>query len=89
MVTLSAPADTLALLERYRETLRYIFIVSQVELRPSTSDGNGAGLKVEVAPAEGQKCVRCWNYSTHVGDDPNYPTVCERCSAALSEISVQ
>jgi isoleucyl-tRNA synthetase len=88
-VTLSAPVDTLALLERYRETLRYIFIVSQVELRPSTSDGNGAGMKVEVFPAEGQKCVRCWNYSTHVGDDPNYPTVCERCTAALSEISVQ
>ncbi|MBV9148185.1 MAG: isoleucine--tRNA ligase [Acidobacteria bacterium] len=86
-VTLSAPAETMNLLERYADTLRYIFIVSQVELRPAAElDGNGSGLKVEVSPAAGQKCVRCWNYSTHVGDDPTYPTVCERCSAALGEI---
>jgi isoleucyl-tRNA synthetase len=88
-VTLSAPAEIFALLERYRETLRYIFIVSQVELRPFASDGNGAGLKVQVSPAEGQKCERCWNYSTLVGSDPAYPTVCERCSAALAEIFSQ
>jgi isoleucyl-tRNA synthetase len=32
------------------------------------------------------KCERCWNYSTHVGEDKRYPTVCERCSAVLKEI---
>lgn len=86
-VALSAPAEIFSLLERYRETLRYLFIVSQVELRPlAGSDGNGSGLKIEVSPAEGQKCERCWNYSTHVGDDAAYPTVCERCSSALEEI---
>ena len=34
----------------------------------------------------GLKCERCWNFSTHVGEDKNYPTVCERCSAVLKEI---
>ena len=34
----------------------------------------------------GKKCERCWNYSTHVGENAEYPTVCERCVAALAEI---
>jgi isoleucyl-tRNA synthetase len=84
-VVITAPADLYELLNLYRETLRYLFIVSQVELKQSSS-GNGSGLKVEVLPADGQKCERCWNYSTLVGSDTTYPTVCERCSAALGEI---
>jgi isoleucyl-tRNA synthetase len=44
------------------------------------------GLRVEARHAPGQKCERCWNYSTHVGENRSYPTVCERCSAALSVI---
>ncbi|HVH88932.1 MAG TPA: isoleucine--tRNA ligase [Terriglobales bacterium] len=85
-VKISAPADSYSLLERYRETLRYLFIVSQVELHALSGTGNGSGLKVEVLPADGKKCERCWNYSTQVGRDPVYPNVCERCSAALHEI---
>lgn len=86
-IVLSAPKETYELLERYAETLRYLFIVSQVELR-HLPGGNGLGMKVEVLPAEGQKCERCWNYSTHVGEDAVYPTACERCTAALAEILV-
>jgi isoleucyl-tRNA synthetase len=36
--------------------------------------------------ADGAKCERCWNYSTHVGENADYPTVCERCVMALNEI---
>ena len=82
-VALSAPAETHGLLQKYSGTLRYLFIVSQVELQPRPGQGNGSGLKVEVFPADGTKCERCWNYSTQVGSDPEYPTVCERCSDAL------
>ena len=46
----------------------------------------GSALSVEVTKAEGEKCERCWNYSTHVGEDATYPTVCERCSANLRTI---
>ncbi len=43
-------------------------------------------MHVEVKKADGAKCERCWNYSTHVGEDKTYPTVCERCSAVLNEL---
>jgi isoleucyl-tRNA synthetase len=41
---------------------------------------------VSVQRADGTKCERCWNYSTHVGENSDYPTVCERCVKALAEI---
>jgi isoleucyl-tRNA synthetase len=44
------------------------------------------GLNVRVLRADGAKCERCWNYSTHVGENADYPTVCERCVKALTEI---
>ena len=43
-------------------------------------------MHIEVKKADGAKCDRCWNYSTHVGEDKTYPTVCERCSAVLKEL---
>jgi hypothetical protein len=39
--------------------------------------------EIGVVNAEGQKCDRCWNYSTHVENLPNIPTACERCVPAL------
>ena len=81
-VELAASGETLELLTRYREELRYVFIVSQVEVTAGQADD----LAVKVALAEGQKCERCWNYSTRVGESSRYPTVCERCVEALDEI---
>jgi isoleucyl-tRNA synthetase len=83
-VQLTASGETYELLERYEKELRYLFIVSQVELGLA-SDG-AAGVSVEVSRAEGQKCERCWNYSTRVGESARYPTACERCVEALTEI---
>jgi len=75
------------LLRHNEAQLRYLFIVSAVELRPAASqDGASGAVKVEVKKADGQKCERCWNYSVHVGEDKLYPTVCERCSAVLKEL---
>jgi isoleucyl-tRNA synthetase len=85
-VKLTATDPVYSVLDAYRDQLRYLFIVSAVTLEPKAS-GNGTGsVTVSVAKADGQKCERCWNYSTHVGEDKEYPTVCERCSAALREI---
>ncbi|MBV8205964.1 MAG: isoleucine--tRNA ligase [Acidobacteria bacterium] len=75
-VAITSPAH--ALLNKYRKDLRALFIVSGVEVLPGTE------LNVTVSKAAGQKCERCWNYSVHVGEDAVYPTVCERCSAALA-----
>jgi isoleucyl-tRNA synthetase len=81
---ISAADESYDLLTRYRDELRYVFIVSQVDVVPS--DEGASGIVVKVLPAEGQKCERCWNYSTRVGESTRYPNVCERCVAALEEI---
>ena len=89
-VTLSASGSLGALLRTYAAHLPAMFIVSQVEVTSGSGDGGPStgveGLQVHVGRAQGQKCERCWNYSTHVGENPKYPTVCERCVAALDEI---
>jgi isoleucyl-tRNA synthetase len=79
-VVLTADADTTRFLLDYFDQLRYIFIVSQVEVH------EGNSLAVEIRKADGAKCERCWNYSVRVGEFEKYPTVCERCMEALTDI---
>jgi isoleucyl-tRNA synthetase len=79
-VVLTTDKETTRFLLDYFDQLRYIFIVSQVEVH------EGDKLSVQVQKADGTKCERCWNYSTRVGEFENYPTVCERCIAALNEL---
>ena len=87
-VNLSAQGQTYDLLENYLKDLRYIFIVSQVNLARAEEGGatESNGVAVTVERATGEKCERCWNYSTRVGESSRYPTVCERCVEALDEI---
>ncbi len=89
-VLLNADLELKAKLKHYLPQLPGLFIVSQVELINA-----GAGefksdtvpsLEVTVQRADGKKCERCWNYSTHVGENSRYPTICERCSEAIAEI---
>jgi isoleucyl-tRNA synthetase len=79
-VVLTADRETTLFLMDYYPQLRYLFIVSQVEVH------EGDSLMVEIRRADGEKCERCWNYSTRVGEFEKYPTVCERCAGALAEI---
>jgi isoleucyl-tRNA synthetase len=81
-VAIDAGGPTYQLLKHYENQLRYVFIVSQVSLAESQT----GELKVQIERAKGEKCERCWNYSTRVGEFARYPTVCERCAAALEEI---
>jgi isoleucyl-tRNA synthetase len=67
-------------LDDYAADLPGLFIVSQVILEP------GDERRVIVERADGVKCERCWKYSTAVGDDLDFPTVCDSCSAALREM---
>jgi len=88
-------AELISLLETYKDLLPGFFIVSQfrsgldgVEL-PGAITENAPKTSpwiVRVERAPGAKCERCWNYSTHVGENTDYPTVCERCVKALTEI---
>ena len=83
---LTATEPLYSLLDRHRDQLRYLFIVSDVVLDRAAATNGAAGLQIKVNKAPGAKCERCWNYSVHVGEDRTYPTVCERCSAVLAEI---
>ncbi|MBA2378155.1 MAG: isoleucine--tRNA ligase, partial [Blastocatellia bacterium] len=79
-VILTTDNETTRFLLDYYRDLRYLFIVSQVEVH------EGEGFSVKIEKASGEKCERCWNYSTRVGEFERYPTVCERCFDALGEI---
>jgi isoleucyl-tRNA synthetase len=93
-VIVSAYGKRYQLLKRHSDQLRYVFIVSKVDLvekvgildDPLYEPPNDI-FAVEVDRfAEGVKCERCWNYSTRIGESSRYPTVCERCVEALAEI---
>jgi isoleucyl-tRNA synthetase len=89
-VLLNAELELKAKLKQYLPILPGLFIVSQIDfLTAGAGDFKSdviPGLEVTVQKAEGKKCERCWNYSTHVGENSRYPTICERCSESLSEI---
>ena len=85
-VTVTAAEPVFSVLTRYQDRLRYLFIVSAVTLLQGKSGNGTGGAGVLVSKADGKKCERCWNYSTRVGEDADYPTVCERCRAVLKEI---
>lgn len=72
------------------DELRYLFLSSQVELVDSLDaiqkadyKGESDLVSVGIVKADGVKCDRCWNYSIHVGEFPEDPTICERCHEAL------
>lgn len=82
------PADSLS--GNHVDELRYLFLTSQVELVESADRLEGlkymtqsANLGIGVTDANGEKCDRCWNYSTHVGESATHPLLCERCVPAI------
>lgn len=84
------PADSLS--SNGVDELRYLFLTSQVELLEASDrltelkyHVQSETLGIGVVDAEGTKCDRCWNYSTHVGESEEHPLICERCVSALSE----
>ncbi len=76
-VAISADAETRTFLESFGSDLRFYFIVSGTELK------DGTELSVEVAKADGEKCERCWNYTTDVGVNEKYPGACGRCAGNI------
>ncbi|MGB7087453.1 MAG: class I tRNA ligase family protein, partial [Phormidesmis sp.] len=89
-LTAMNPAESMSDDSDQVDELRYLFLVSQVEIVDSLAALAGAkyqkeveGTTIVVVDADGQKCDRCWNYSTHVGESADDPTICDRCVAAL------
>jgi isoleucyl-tRNA synthetase len=84
-IAIKASSSIFKILKKREPDLRYIFIVSKVDLTED-ADAPERSFWVESSKAPGLKCERCWNYSTRVGESAKYPTVCERCVGALDEI---
>jgi isoleucyl-tRNA synthetase len=91
--TTTEPTDSLKFIPLGNgvDELRYLLISSQVELVDSAANLYhleykmiADNLAIAVVNADGEKCERCWNYSPTVGQSSEYPTICDRCVAALA-----
>ncbi len=74
-VTLSAETEVLRELKSFKD-LREFLIVSKVDVKEGP-------YKIEAGKADGEKCVRCWVYSTEISQDPRFFGVCPKCVDAL------
>jgi isoleucyl-tRNA synthetase len=83
-VTVTATGPIAALLERYREKLPTLFIVSDLTLNLGEADGADS-VRVDVGKARGVKCGRCWRYVPSVRTEPDWAGICDRCVDALAE----
>ena len=90
-VTVYAPDEpAYGLLKSFEAELPTLFIVSQVALvKAAASAGTameeGAVIGVVVTAAEGEKCDRCWNYTTQPERDED-GCLCPRCKSVLALI---
>lgn len=84
----STDAEVQKFLVENREKLELALIVSEVEITENADDTFVRGeeaqdLYIKVLHADGEKCERCWKYSTELGKDPEHPTLCPRCASVL------
>lgn len=75
-VTIMASGTTLNALKSAYD-LREFLIVSNVILKEGEN-------KILAEKAPGEKCVRCWVYSTEISKKEPFPDVCPKCVEALS-----
>jgi isoleucyl-tRNA synthetase len=82
------PTEQTASLLGQLQQLDQLFIVSQAEVGDSFEQAPATALRgkhaaVEVVPAEGEKCERCWIVTPEVGHSKDHPTLCCRCSVVV------
>lgn len=72
--------EELAKYKEISDELATILIVSEVEV---ILDESVEECLFEVQKACGEKCERCWTYSSTVGKNSEHPTLCERCAKVM------
>ena len=89
-VTLFVADELRQRLEGLHTDLRAVCIVSQLHLealdrapQDAYQDEEVPGLAIGVEKARGEKCERCWIYSTEPGSDAAHPALCPRCTAVI------
>ena len=84
-IVLTVPTFETALDGMDADTLADTLIVSQAEVQKSDMNV----LKVDVEPAQGQKCERCWKVLPTVGQNAQHPTLCPRCAKVVPAVEVE
>ena len=84
-VSLRCGTEIMSYLKPFAEDLRFLFIVSDVDL-VEAPELDAQALEVAVSQAAGEKCARCWTYSPSLRTVSEAAEVCERCYAVLEEI---
>ena len=82
-VSVTVPAEDAFLAEMNADELADLFIVSQADLTV------GSELSVAVAPAQGEKCQRCWKHHPLVGSDAKHPALCPRCAKVVAALNIE
>ncbi|MCS3608022.1 isoleucine--tRNA ligase [Erwinia rhapontici] len=85
-VTLYADADLATKLTSLGEELRFVLLTSGAKVADyaqATDDAQQSdvvkGLKIALQKAEGEKCPRCWHYTSDIGQNAEHADVCGRC----------
>ncbi|MFK8260418.1 isoleucine--tRNA ligase [Erwinia sp. AnSW2-5] len=85
-VTLYADAELAAKLTSLGEELRFVLLTSGAQVADyaqATDDAQQSegvkGLKIALQKAEGEKCPRCWHYTSDIGQNAEHADVCGRC----------
>ncbi|RSL31296.1 isoleucine--tRNA ligase [Salibacterium salarium] len=84
------PDDTVRHLLSEENELEQLFIVSKAELSVKKQEApenaeSYEHIAVQVSPAEGETCERCWTVRTDVGTDSNHPGLCRKCTDIVTE----
>ncbi|HSE84286.1 MAG TPA: isoleucine--tRNA ligase [Thermodesulfobacteriota bacterium] len=94
-IRINTEEETKKFIEDNLKLLKFLAIVSHMEIIGDIPEGENTfhsseikGLKIEVRKAPGEKCERCWTYRTTVGENPDYPTLCDRCIGHLNETGI-
>jgi isoleucyl-tRNA synthetase len=77
-LVIEAPGAVYDHLNTHAAELRELFIVSRVHLQKVATE-----LKVTARKAAGDKCPRCWHYSTELNTNSQFPGACPKCVSAL------
>lgn len=89
-VELFAQGELYDFLKSVEADLPEIFITSSVTVSNGEGEvkGDVEGLSVTVSKADGEKCERCWKFSSAVGSDAEHPTLCAHCASVMKELSL-
>jgi len=88
VVTVTAAAADLPLLEANRELLATLCIVSEIKFAPAAPMSGGPDrFSAAAERSPHAKCERCWNYRPSVGQSAEHPTLCDRCVGVVSGLA--